>query len=337
MGIRRVQKVGKSTFTVSLPQEWVRNKNLTPKTEVDVELQHDGSISINTLESMKSSKEPREITIVAKEPDAGYVIRKAVSAYINNYDIMHIDLSKVSLENGGKEKIRKYIKTKMAGGEIIEETLGRITIQILLKPSEFPLQKLLLRMAIMAKDMMVDVSRGMEEGDVNILKDVIERDEDVDKLYYMASRWLNFIVSDHGALFDFGMKQIRDCLEYRLIFRNMERVADHVQRISLNYISILETVDDSITRSLITNLESSMNVFTRSVNCIQSGSLQEANKAIHDARKVVIVLEELVQKVIEKEGNTKNIASLMIIIDSIRRISEYGIGISEIAFNLHSE
>jgi len=337
LGVRRVQRVGRSTYTVSLPQEWVRSKNLTPKTEVDVNVQHDGSLRINTLESMDNSKEPREITVSAMEADPGYIIRKALAAYIANYDIIHLDLSKFIPEAGGKEKIKKVIKTKMAGGEIIEESVARITVQILLKPYEFPLEKILLRMAIMAKDMMADVGRGMVERDPNILKDVIERDEDVDKLYFMASRWLASIVSDQGSLQDYGIKHIKDCLEYRLAFRNMERVSDHVERISRHYITVLGSVGTDVAGALASGLEMSMNVFVRAVNCLQSGSLQEANKAIHDARKAAAQAEELIHRVIDKETDKKMIGAMIIITDSIKRIADYGIGIAEIAFNMHVE
>jgi phosphate uptake regulator len=337
MGIRRVQKVGKSTYTVSLPQDWVKAKSLTPKAEVDVRSLPDGSLRVATLDSIKNDSKTRDIVITPRDPDSGFIIRKALAAYVSNYDVIKLDLSKVTLEPGGKEKIRKIIKSKMAGGEIIEESVNQITIQILLRPYEFPLDKLLLRMATMARDMIADVSRGINERARSMLEDVTERDEDVDKLYFMASRWLTSMIGDQASLQNYGLKQAKDCLEYGLAFRHMERIADHINRIASNFLVVIDEVDKDTGTSFATVLDGASAVLIRSVNCLQSGSLQEANRSIHDARKVILSAEDLMSKIVELKMKAKTIGALIIVVDSIKRITEYGIGISEIAFDLHAD
>ena len=337
MGIRKVQKVGKSTYTVSLPHDWVEARKLTPKTEVDIRALPDGSLRVSTLESMKGETRTREIVIRSKEPDAGFLIRRALAAYISNFDVIKLDLTGVNMEAGSREKIRRMIKNKMAGGEIIEESVNQITVQILLRPYEFPLDKLLLRMATMTHDMMSDIGKAIDKKDKNILKDVMDRDEDVDKLYFMGSRWLTCMISDQSALQDYGLKETKDCLEYRLVFRHIERVADHVNRIASKFFEAIDEIDEGLSGALAGALEGSGSVFTRAVNCLQSGSLQEANKAIHDARKLISTAEELMDKVVDSKLPARVVGPMIIIIDSMKRIAEYGIGISEIAFNLHSQ
>lgn len=337
MGTRRVQKVGKSTYTVSLPHDWVKAKSLKPKTEVDVQTLQDGSLRVNTMEAAKAVEKAKEIVISVKDPDAGFLIRKALAAYIANYDIIRLDLSRVSLEAGGKEKIRRTIKNKMAGAEIVEESVNQITIQILLKPAEFPLDKLLLRMATMALDMAMDVSKGMLSANRNVFLDVISRDEDVDKLYFMASRWLTNMLDDPSALRGYGMKDANDCLEYRMACRNIERVADHVCRMAEKYLPALDEVPKELAKKYAEALESSGGVFIRSVNCLQSGSLQEANKAIHDSRRVLAHVEELMEALVNSDLSISAISNLVVVVGSMRRIAEYGIGISELVFNLYPE
>lgn len=332
-----MQRVGKSTYTVSLPREWVKSTKLLPGTEVEVHPQPDGSLRVVTLDSMKSDSRIREIIISPSDPDPGFIIRKALAAYISNFDLIRLDFSKISMDPSGKEKIRRMLKNKLAGGEIIEESVNQITIQILLRPYEFPLNKLILRMATMAHDMMTDVKRAISERDANILREVIERDEDVDKLYFMASRWLTNMINDQSTLQDYGLNEARDCLEYRLAFRHIERVADHVQRIAANYLDAMNNVDKELAEALATNLDASGNVFLRSINCLQSGSLQEANKAIHDSRKVIATEEALMKQVMDEKLCARSVGELIIVIDSLKRIAEYGMGISEIAFNLHAE
>ncbi|MCQ5376706.1 MAG: hypothetical protein NO516_01505 [Candidatus Methanomethylicia archaeon] len=335
MGTRRVQKVGKSTFTVSLPHSWVKKNSVAAKTELNIDELGDGSLKISTFESLKTERKEREITIDSKDADAGYIVRKALAAYISNYDIIKLDLSGVSLEPAAREKIRRMIKYKMAGGEIVEESVNYITIQILLKPDEFPLSKILIRMASIANDMLSDVAKAVMKGDINVLKDVLERDDDVDKLFFMSSRWLTNIMEGQRSLKDFGLKSPSNCLEYRLAFRHIERVADHVYRIADKYIESMDELQKQTISAMIMALEVSGNVFIRAVNCLQTGSLQEANRAIHEARKNIMVCEDLMRQIINGNYSAKTLSSSIIIIDSIKRIAEYSIGISELVFNIH--
>jgi len=335
MGTRKVQKVGKSTYTVSLPHEWVEKNKVVPKTEVSIQTMSDGNLKISTMESTKTERKTREITLDSKEADAGYLIRKSLAAYIANYDIIRLDLTNLSLEATARDKIRRMIKYKMAGGEIIEESVNYITIQILLRPYEFPLDKLLMRMASMANDMLSDIAKGISRGDKNVLRDVLERDEDVDKLYFMGSRWLSSIIGDQSVLHDYGLKEAKDCLDYRLAFRHIERVADHVYRVSEKFLEVMDSLDASISNPLVEVLEGAGSVFIRSVNSLQNGSLQEANKSIHEARKIINTCEDLIKKVVNSNMQAKIVGNIIIILDSIKRIAEYGVGIAELAFNLH--
>lgn len=338
MGMRRVQKVGKSTFTVSLPHEWVKKNRIAPKTEVNIVTLPNGSLKISTLEGGKEEKRSKEIVIEARDPDAGDLIRKTLAAYIANYDVIRLDLSKVSFEPYARDKVRKMIKFKMAGAEIIEETSDRMTVQILLRSYEFPLDRLFLRMATMARDMIADTIKAERGSDQNLrrnmLSDIIERDEDVDKLYFMGSRWLSNIMEDQSALKDYGLNDIKAALDYRIAFRNVERVADHTIRIASQLLAAPE-IERGISEAMMQSLSESGEIFMRSVNSLKNGSIQEASRVIHDARKAAAKEEELMRRLIEGVLPTKTAASAIIVMDSIRRISEYGIGISELTFNMH--
>ncbi|MBC7120666.1 MAG: phosphate uptake regulator PhoU [Candidatus Methanosuratus sp.] len=338
MGVRRVQKVGKSTFTVSLPHEWVKKNKIAPKTEVNIATLPNGSLMISTGECEREERRSKDIVIEARDPDAGDLIRKTLAAYIANYDIIKLDLSKIGFEPYAKDRIRKMIKFKMAGAEIIEETSDGIMVQILLRPYEFPLDKLLLRMSTMARDMISDIIKAERISDVNsrndMLSDIIERDDDVDKLYFMGSRWLSSMMENQSSVRDFGLTDVKTALDYRLAFRNIERVSDHAVRIASQLIGMTE-VEESILGEILQLLSEAGEIFMRAVNCFKNGSMQEAGNVIHDARRCAAMEEELTKRLIDRGLPAKTIASAMIVMDSIRRIAEYGIGISELAFNVY--
>jgi len=86
---------------------------------------------------------------------------------------------------------------------------------------QFPLDKLVLRMATMTHDMISDIGKAIDKKDKNILKEMMDRDEDVDRLYFMGDRWLTNMIGDQSALQNYGLKAAKDCLEYRLVFRHL--------------------------------------------------------------------------------------------------------------------
>ncbi|MDI9643715.1 MAG: PhoU domain-containing protein [Candidatus Verstraetearchaeota archaeon] len=335
MGVRRVQKVGKSTYTVSLPHEWVKQNRIAPKTEVSIVTLPNGSLKISTVDNQRDEK-TKELTIEAKEPDAGDIIRRTLAAYIANYDVIKIDFSKVGFDSQARDKIRKMIKFKMAGGEIIEETSNYMTVQVLLKPHEFPLDRLLLRMAVMARDMISDILKAEKSSDKefgrSLLLDVVGRDDDVDKMYFMATRWLSSIMEDQSLAQNLNANDFRKALDYRLAFRNTERVADHIVRIASR---LLEGASGTpaIWEMLLKQLADSAEIFVRAINAFNNGSIQEANRVVHEARKVVAKEEDAIKQVVSGGYPAKTVASAILIIESIKRISEYGIGISELTFN----
>lgn len=331
MVVRRLQKVGTATFTVALPKEWVEARGLGAKSEVDVQVLDDGNIRISTISSEK--RKEKEIIIKAKETDAGFLIRKVMAAYVAGYDIIKVDLSELEPEFEGREKLRGIIKNKMAGGELIEESINSIIIQIILRPYEYPINKMLIRMTTMAQNMILDVCKAIESRNKDILLDVIERDDDVDKFYFMGSRWLASIIEDKFSSMDYDIKLGREVLEYRIIFRHVERVADHVCKIATIMLEMVNKIDESIAIEVKRVLEKTANIFVRSINCIKSNNLLDANKVIHDARTAIRSIEEI----LEKFGNMSSkgsLGSLAIILESVKRIAEYAIGISEIVFNI---
>ncbi|MCX8181961.1 MAG: phosphate uptake regulator PhoU [Candidatus Methanomethyliaceae archaeon] len=331
MVVRRLQRVGTSTFTVALPKEWIEARGLGAKSEVDVQVLDDGNLRISTINSEK--RKEREILIKEKEKDAGFLIRKIMAAYIAGYDIIKLDLSELEPDFEVREKLRKIIKNKMAGGEIVDESINSITIQVILRPYEYPLNKILIRMTSMVQNMILDICKAITSKNKNILLDIIERDDDVDKLYFMGSRWLSSIIEDKLSALDYDIKSSREVLEYRIIFRHVERVADHVCKIATILLDLIDNIDNSSAIVIKELLEKAGAIFVKAVNCIKSNNLLDANKVIHDARLIVKSGEEALDK-LSINFSKENLGTAAVILDSIKRIAEYGIGISEIVFNI---
>ena len=82
--IRRVQKTGASTMTVSLPKDWIEANSIKPGTPVVVRALADGTICIDP-KMQQDKEENRKIIMVDENETKEHLTRKLIGAYLAGY------------------------------------------------------------------------------------------------------------------------------------------------------------------------------------------------------------------------------------------------------------
>ncbi|RLG91981.1 MAG: hypothetical protein DRO36_02820 [Candidatus Hecatellales archaeon] len=113
----------------------------------------------------------------------------------------------------------------MIGVEIIEEDNRRVVLQCLLKPTAFPPEKILRREYVLSAGMFKDVFKAFLEKDLKLAKTLPEKDEEIDRLYFLLVRLLRSLILNPRLSEKLNISLI-DCLDYRLIASLMENIAD---------------------------------------------------------------------------------------------------------------
>ena len=85
---------------------------------------------------------------------------------------------------------------------------------------------------ILAKSMQDDALLAIKEGNEELAKEVINSDDDVDRFAFYITRQLVIGIENEHLLKEMGFENTPDCLGYRVIIKNIERLADHAVRIS---------------------------------------------------------------------------------------------------------
>ncbi|MFI5382645.1 MAG: phosphate uptake regulator PhoU, partial [Methanosarcina thermophila] len=124
------------------------------------------------------------------------------------------------------------------------------------------------------------------------------------------------------------IKHPRDCLGYRLITKCIERVGDHAVRISRNVLKMDSGVsaDDPIFKMA----DLSFKVFESSIGSMTEEDPQAINKIVVEAKKVSQFGVSLEPQDCNGSGNIE----LSMILESLRRVSEYSADIAEVAINM---
>lgn len=219
--LRRVQRTPGGTFFVCLPKAWAERNGLQRGAMVGISEGADGKLIVDT----RYGAEPSPRTAVLEPgPHLG---REIIGKYLLGFDVMRVE----GRERLGFE-VREAVKSTVShlvGLEIVEEDHSGIVLQCLLEPSGFPPEKILRRGYAIAAGMHRDVVNAFVEGDVQLAKSVMARDDEGNRLYFLLVRILRTIIQNPRLSEKLGVGPI-ECLDYRLAASLVEAIGDECVR-----------------------------------------------------------------------------------------------------------
>jgi len=266
--VRKVQCTPNGTFFVTLPKAWADQRGLKRGAVVSVGETADGKLLIDSEYGVAVS--PRA-TVVSTGP---FLSREIIGKYLLGFDIIRIESKKhVSFE------VRDTIKStvdRLIGLEIVEEDYSSVVLQCLLEPSGFPPEKILRRAYAIAAGMHRDVVNALVDGDVQLAKSVVVRDDEGNRLYFLLVRILRTIVQNPSLSEKLGVTPI-ECLDYRLVASLVEAIGDECVRIALKTSELKGTKLADSLRKLLADFHSlCYDAHENALNAFLSGNIELA-------------------------------------------------------------
>ena len=217
----------------------------------------------------------------------------------------------------------------MIGLELVEESRNELVFQCLLNYNDLPLGRVIKNMYGLVLSMLEDSMTALRDHNVEIAEDVIQRDDDVDRFYFLSVRQLNAAIEDIELYEVIGIRNPQESLEYRLITKIIERIGDHAVRIAVNVLKMSSKIkpDDPIFKMA----ELSRKVFESSMNLMTEEDLQTINKLVVEAKKI----SQFGVSLESREGGDPDNIELSMVLESLRRVAEYSGDIAEIAINMN--
>ena len=220
---RRVQRFGKSTLMVSLPAEWVRQVNLKPGDEVLIEVINNMSIRITPLSMLSKLPEKKVKVIISRTSSEETLTRCLYATYILGYDKIIVESKDGYLSEYQLKSIRHLIRN-LIGLEIVEYTPNKITMQVFVDPTRYPVAELLKRMCNLLKFMVEHFATAVIDGQHYLLHEVEELENEIDRLYTLVVRQLLLLAHvPHKS--PLGLPLIT---EYRIIAKSLEDSGDAI-------------------------------------------------------------------------------------------------------------
>jgi len=316
---RRVQRIGGSTYIVSLPTSWAREVGLEPKTEVALEVLPDLSLRLFIP--------ARHVVGVLKEYvvniDSSFkvheVVREVIGGYVSGAGIIKLVFKGVKRDF--VDDVVSIARDKLMGLEVIDEDSTTLVLQVVVDPNLSDLVSIVKRILRVAMSMHEDIISYIE-GTISkdSLENVISRDDLVDKLYLLALRQLTTTLSDPYEMHKKGLSHV-DSIYLSLFIKSLERFADHAVSIA----QVLLTIPTPPT-NILELYRKAVDTFRKSAEAFITNNKDSAVASIRDVEEVR-KLEELVRK--EISGYLIKYPLTTRVLDAISRILSRAMDIAE--------
>ena len=328
---RRVQLTGGSTLVVSLPSDWVRGVGLKAKDEVFIVPQTDMSLLV--LPGTRLEKIPEKTIEINSNSDEEETLRTFIAYYVAGFDIIRLKFK--SHMPDLRTKLKAQMRDKLIGVEIVEETTDTILAQCLHGHVDLPLKKALSRMSIIASSMEFDAVKALAESDQDLAREIIDRDDEVDRFYHFITRQLNLAVHNRVMIQEIGLSTAQDCLNYRLIVKSIERIADHSAQIAQSEMLMEKRkIPASLADRILKLSKLSIEVYENSLRSVYSNNARIANDTILKLKHVQKEEENATQELISSRLDNNAVVSVRLALESLRRIAEYSVDMCEIVVNM---
>jgi phosphate uptake regulator len=323
METRKVQVTGGSTYTVSIPKEWATENGIDAGSTVA--FHPDGDTLVLTRETDEEHTEG-ELDVSSLEGDD--LVRAVMTMYVSGFDVIVLSADRITTDQ------RRFIRDATAnivGLEVLEETSDRVVLQDLLDSSELSIHNAITRMRLIATSMLKDAVTALVEDDADFAHDVIERDSDVDRLWYLVSRIFRATLRSPTAAEELGLPR-ETCFDYHSSARQLERIADHAAKIAQVSLD-LGAVSPEVGTALRELHGEAATVIEDAMDALLEEDPDDATRLANDARNSILEIDEYTRGVDEllHDLEPEDAQNLGLVVDSLSRSADYGGNIAETA------
>jgi phosphate uptake regulator len=333
---RKIQFTGKSSYIVSLPKQWIMDLGLKKGDQIRMIRKDSSTLEIYPPKFETRSQKKEDATIEIDDEETVSIVRKLISLYFLGYKTINIKPKTGRLSPNQRNTVKEAVKRMLMGSEIISDSSGGITVQVLVNLLELSVDGAFKRMIHLAKSMSKDAILAMRENNLELAQEVINTDDEVDRFGFYIIRQLKIAIQNEHMLKEMGFRNARDCLGYRLVVKNIERTGDHAAFIAKDILEFKKPVKENIVEKIEEMNEFALSVLDDSCLALFKEDYVQAEKTIEKTNEIV-KYEKRVRDASKSLKDDEEIYRIRRMTENIRRISEYASDIAEIVLNMNIE
>ncbi len=217
---RRLQKVGYSTLSVSIPSDFAKDLGLHAGDNLLVREEADGTLR---LIPAVSAKRVSKASIRADQVDGEDLIPKLIiGCYALGYDTIEV----VGKDGLNESTVDKAVKTmrRLRGLEVVESQRNKVVAQSFMDPTKFPVDSLIKRLQILVSRSLGNVIEALEKGTTGRLNEVRRVQDEVDELYWLIVRQLLVALNRREIAGEIGIESPLHASGDRVTAKTLEQI-----------------------------------------------------------------------------------------------------------------
>lgn len=333
MEARKVQRVGYSTLTVSLPRDWVEEVKLKAGDIVSIKREDDGSLKLIPGTEHKR-EEVKNCIVNADLCNAPNLLTRVITAnYILGHDTIQV-LARDELKKTHLEEIRATTQ-RLTGLSIVEQTLKQVTLQSFVDPTRFPIYGLMRRLHIIISSML-DVSiKALVERRTELATEVAHMEEESDRIYWLIVRQLLLAIRDRSVGSKIGIESPMHIPGNRVVAKTLEEMADSAESIAIEVLALKdrEISSETILNDISKYENQVMKISEHTLKALLTSEIHLANEAVEMVQTAENDERKLTQKVLNYVKDASVAASLRIVVWNLSQIAKYCRMIGEVTIN----
>jgi len=271
------------------------------------------------------------------------VCRKVTSLYVISADLIHIRFKEGKIPPKYKAAISHLSKNLLLGSEIITETSNEMTLQILINHPDFPVEKAIRRMSILALSANRDAISMLGNTDGDLAGVVAETCADVDRLNLYVIRQLKYGL-ERNLYEELGFKNPKEFLGYRIVANDIKGVANNALNMANSITTLMkmikdrllllnEPVDEEIYSQLLEFNSKTHVFFEEAMSALFKRDYDRSDRLISQMKPLTELETEMITMISTKKLDPNISSAFRLILDSSRRLVEYGRNIAEVTLN----
>jgi len=218
--MRRLQKVGYSTLSLSIPSDFAKDLGLRAGDSMLVREEADGTLR---LIPAVSAKRVSRATIRTDQLDGEDLIPKLIiGCYALGYDTIEV-VGKDGLDESTVDLVVKTMR-RLRGLEVVESQPNKVVAQSFIDPTKFPVDSLIKRLQILVSRSLGNVIEALEKGTTGRLNEVRRVQDEVDELYWLIVRQLLVALNRREIAGEIGLESPLHASGDRVTAKTLEQI-----------------------------------------------------------------------------------------------------------------
>jgi phosphate uptake regulator len=298
--LRKVQKVGYSTLSVSIPKEFAKDLSLRPGDSLLFKEDADGTLRL--IPAAGASKSSRATIRAEQTGSSEMLARLIVGSYALGYDTIEI-VGKNALDQATVDMAVETIK-RLRGLEVVESDERRVVAQSFTDPTKFPVDSLIKRLQVLVSRSLDNVTDALDLKKTGSLNEVARVKDEIDELYWLIVRQLLIALNRRELASEIGIESPLHASGDRVTAKTLDEIGSIILEIAEELIRLRgkgTKMDPKVTTSIRKLALKAGEAFNATVESLLTPDIRLATRSVALVDEVLQLEKDVTQETLDAD------------------------------------